>query len=248
MQPATPPSQSREVYNDRHADADDDDSHTDDDDMDEYEEFDPFLFIKHLPPLTDEMKNRKSPLPLKSRKSPPITLALDLDETLVHCSVQPIDAEFTFSVNFNGIDYDVYVRTRPHLQEFLRKVSQWFEIVVFTASQKVYADKLLDILDPKGEYIQHRLFRDSCVCVDGNYLKDLHILGRDMDKLAIIDNSPQAFGFQLDNGIPIESWFDDEDDRELVNILPFLKTLKDKKDVRPCIRNQFKLAEYVQSL
>lgn len=178
-----------------------------------------------------------------------ITLALDLDETLVHCSVQPIDnAELTFNVNFNGMDYEVYVRTRPHLEHFLRTVSQWFEIIIFTASQKVYADKLLNILDPKNEYIQHRVFRDSCVNVDGNYLKDLHILGREIPKVAIVDNSMQAFGFQVDNGIPIESWFDDDNDSELLSLIPFLRALKDSKDVRPLIRQTFRLNEFIDQL
>jgi len=219
-------------------------------DGDEYgdeDEFDPFLFIKNLPPLTEEMKNRVSPLPKK--RSARNCLALDLDETLVHCSVQPIErAELTFTVNFNGCDYEVYVRTRPHLHTFLEQVSDWFEIVVFTASQKVYADKLLDILDPDKKFVQHRVFRDSCVCVDGNYLKDLNILGRDMSCIAIVDNSVQAFGYQLDNGIPIESWFDDDNDNELLNLIPFLRTLKDVKDVRPLIRETFKLTEFVNSL
>lgn len=215
----------------------------------EEDEFDPFIFIKNLPPLSPAMRNRRSPLPKKSLKAPPITLALDLDETLVHCSVQPIDrAELTFKVAFNGMDYEVYVRTRPHMKEFLETVSQWFEVVIFTASQKVYADKLLNILDPEGKFIKYRIFRDSCVCVDGNYLKDLHILGRDMPTVAIVDNSVQAFGFQLDNGIPIESWFDDDQDRELLNLIPFLRQLKDVKDVRPLIRDTFRLSEFVASL
>jgi CTD small phosphatase-like protein 2 len=74
-----------------------------------------FLFIKNLPPLSPAMRNRKSPLPKKSKKSPPVSLALDLDETLVHCSVQPIDkAELTFSVNFNGLDYEVLFTFTQH--------------------------------------------------------------------------------------------------------------------------------------
>ena len=53
----------------------------------------------------------------------------------------------------------------------MARVAAVFEVVVFTASQKVYAEKLLNVIDPKRNLIKHRVYRDSCVVVDGNYLK-----------------------------------------------------------------------------
>ncbi|GFR47617.1 hypothetical protein Agub_g9353 [Astrephomene gubernaculifera] len=181
-------------------------------------------------------------------KRPLKTLVLDLDETLVHSSLEAVDrSDFSFPVLFNGMEHTVFVRQRPYLRDFMVRVSALFEVVVFTASQRIYAERLLDILDPGSELVRHRIYRDSCVVVDGNYLKDLSVLGRDLAHTVIVDNSPQAFGFQVDNGIPIESWYDDEADRELLKLLPFLEALAGEEvaDVRPRIRAQFRLRELI---
>lgn len=114
-------------------------------------------------------------------------------ETLVHSTLDHCDdADFTFPVFFNMKQHIVYVRKRPYLQTFLEKVAQMFEIVIFTASQSIYAEQLLNILDPDRKLISRRIYRESCIFSDGSYTKDLTILGVDLAKVAIIDNSPQV--------------------------------------------------------
>jgi Dullard-like phosphatase family protein len=111
----------------------------------------------------------------------------------VHSTLEPCDdADFTFPVNFNLQEHTVYVRCRPYLRDFMERVSSLFEIIIFTASQSIYAEQLLNVLDPKRRVFRHRVFRESCVYVDGNYLKDLSVLGRDLARVIIIDNSPQV--------------------------------------------------------
>jgi CTD small phosphatase-like protein 2 len=212
------------------------------------DDFDPYLFISNLPPLHRCVPTGRLPvLPRKARRSPRNTLVLDLDETLVHSTLEALASpDFSFPVHFNNQLHVVNVRRRPQLEAFMARVGELFEVVIFTASQRVYAERLLNIIDPEARHIRHRIFRDSCVFVDGNYLKDLTVLGRDLARTIIVDNSPQAFGFQLENGIPIESWFDDPQDRELEGLLPFLERLADVDDVRPLIAQQFRLAEKVR--
>eukprot|EP00906_Rhabdomonas_costata_P037657 RCo053097 len=184
-------------------------------------------FIKSIR-LADTWAGRRDLVLPPLAKGPRPTLVLDMDETLVHCSENCSDIpnpDFTFEVMVSGTTYTLWGMKRPGLEEFWEHVKGRFEVVIYTASQREYADPILDILDPSHDRIHHRLYREDCVQVAGYFVKDLESLGRDMAHTVLVDNSPSVFALQLDNGIPILSWRCLPDDRELFKICHLLDDL-----------------------
>ncbi|XP_074140658.1 CTD small phosphatase-like protein isoform X4 [Sminthopsis crassicaudata] len=158
-------------------------------------------------------------------------MVIDLDETLVHSSFKPIsNADFIVPVEIDGTVHQVYVLKRPHVDEFLQRMGQLFECVLFTASLAKYADPVADLLDRWGVF-RARLFRESCVFHRGNYVKDLSQLGRELSKVIIIDNSPASYIFHPENAVPVQSWFDDMNDTELLDLIPFFEGLSREEEV-----------------
>ncbi|KAL1914730.1 uncharacterized protein VTP21DRAFT_7988 [Calcarisporiella thermophila] len=163
--------------------------------------------------------------PLAPEDSGRKCLVLDLDETLVHSSFKVVQkADFVVPVEIENQIHNVYVMKRPGVDEFLKRVGEFFEVVVFTASLAKYADPVLDLLDIH-KVVKHRLFRESCYQHKGNYVKDLSQLGRDLRNVVIIDNSPVSYIFHPMNAVPVSSWFSDPHDTELLDMLPFLQDL-----------------------
>ena len=60
-------------------------------------------------------------------------------------------------------------------------------------------------------------------------------MGRRMEDTIIIDNSPNSYQFQPENGLPIISWYDDPGDDELMRYVTPLRLLANVDDVRPVI-------------
>jgi len=159
-------------------------------------------------------------------------LVLDLDETLVHSSFKPThNPDYIIPVDIDGTVHQVYVCKRPGAEQFLVDMAKHYEIVVYTASLSKYADPLLDQLDPE-RVIRFRLFREHCVQYEGNYVKDLSLLDRELTQTIIIDNSPMSYMFHPRNAIGCSSFIDDMSDRELDSISRFLVNIKDTADVR----------------
>ena len=125
------------------------------------------------------------------------------------------------------------------------EASKDFEVIVFTASHKSYADAVLDYLDPDNSLIHHRLYRENCVIVKGMHIKDLRILGnRKIQNIVIIDNAVYSFAYHIDNGIPIITWHNDKYDRELYKLIDYLKLLATNADICQTNRQTFKLRTF----
>lgn len=149
------------------------------------------------------------------------TIVLDLDETLVH------------SVEDSPGHYITY--KRPHVDEFLDYVSKNFRVVLFTAGTREYAEPVSISLDPNNTIFYKKFYRDSCIFRNNIFFKNLYLIQNDMSSIFIIDDSPAKFGMQPNNGIPIKAWYDDPNDKELLNFIPLLEVLKNANDVRPII-------------
>ena len=76
-------------------------------------------------------------------------------------------------------------------------MSQMYEIVLLTASEKEYADLILDNIEKNHKYFAHRLFKDHCIVKEEVFLfKNLNVLtfNRDISNIVIVDNSVRNYG------------------------------------------------------
>lgn len=157
-------------------------------------------------------EGRGQPIFLPPRKDNRKTLFLDLDETLVHClDNTECEPDLKLKVMIEGEAVDVDITIRPYALTFLKKVSKKWEVVVFTASHKSYADAILDEIDPEGELVHHRLYREHCLHIEELYVKDLSRVNRKLDRVVLVDNAASSFCLQLGNGIPILPFYDGKD-------------------------------------
>jgi Dullard-like phosphatase family protein len=186
--------------------------------------------------LTQNKSKKSIDLYLPPNLTSKKTLVLDLDETLVHSQFGPfeIPSDVVINIEIENELHDIHVLIRPGVKEFLEKMSQIYEIVIFTASISKYAGPLLDILD-KDKFCSYRLFREHCTLINTSFAKDLKKLGRNLKDVIIVDNSPMAYLLNTENGIPILTWFDNKNDKELYKISPLLEFLSQVNDVREYI-------------
>lgn len=220
-------------------------------------------FAEHFAKNFIEMKNMKQDRLLVDYHTKPVQLppsvhshllVLDLDETLVHCvNFDGRTTSATETVPFRPLGAPsssppgfVKFNRRPGLDKFLKNMAEHFQIVVFTASDRAYARAVLNQIDP-DHHVCKLLCRESCSFTkSGNVVKDLRLFhGKQLQNIVLVDNSSKCFYPQVDNGIPILSYFDDSRDCELEDLGQFLLALKkSSSDFPKSLREYFQLYRY----
>jgi NLI interacting factor-like phosphatase len=119
--------------------------------------FQSISFLQNLPPIEDDqISSRMIELP-HTKPGVKKTIIFDLDETLAHCVRQEKpnripDVYLDIKLQ-SGKVLKAGFNIRPYTRECLEKVNENFEVVVFTASHRWYADVILDYIDPEKKLI-----------------------------------------------------------------------------------------------
>ena len=147
------------------------------------------------------------------------TLVLDLDETLVH----------NLTLSFGD-----YFLVRPGVFKFLKNIHEYYEIIIFTAGNRQYANNVIDRIDV-NDYISHRLFKSHVIYEDGVPVKKLDLIGRDLNKLIFVDNLQANAKYNSKNFCPISSWYSDLNDVEIskleTKLINIIKSGKYEDDI-----------------
>ncbi|KAF8089099.1 hypothetical protein N665_0518s0025 [Sinapis alba] len=172
---------------------------------------------------------------LRKRHDKKRTIFLDLDETLVHSSMEPpvrVNVDFMVRIKIEGVVTPMYVVKRPGVTEFLDRIGKNYRVAVFTAGLPEYASQVLDKLD-KNRVISQRLYRDSCTEVNGRYAKDLSLVARrDLGSVLLVDDNPFSYSLQPYNGVHIKPFVDDMEDQELMKLADFFDGCYQYEDLR----------------
>jgi Dullard-like phosphatase family protein len=162
-------------------------------------------------------------------------LILDIDETLVFATERPLGRMHDHIVG----PYLVY--KRPHLDEFLAAVHEWFDLAVWTSSGEDYAASVIDSVIPQRLQLKFLWSRERCTRrFDGELLEDFWIkdlkkvkrFGFPLERVLVLDDSAEKLQRHYGNHIRIARFEGDEFDCELKCLLPFLKTMSAVDNVR----------------
>ena len=172
----------------------------------------------------DNENNHNMSIPFITKPSnKKYTLVLDLDETLV-CMKFPNN-------NNNGI-----LHFRNGLFEFLDAIFPFYELISFTSATQIYSDSIIKQIESKKKYFSYNLYKEHTIIYGKEYIKDITKIGRDLNKMIIVDNLGSNFRLNKENGILIYPFYDEnnKNDSALIELKKILILIyhKNYNDIR----------------
>ena len=175
----------------------------------------------------------------KQRKN---MLVLDLDETLIHASLERkslCEPEFLLYDEDYRLHY--YVYKRPFVDLFLRVLSKFYDVSLYTASNASYSEPILETIDPTS-IISKRLNSSSLVETKlYGMQKDLQLVSKEHMpcRLVMVDNSEAACMANQENLYVVSSFKANQPmDRDLLSLLLLLVAMSDLDDVRSVLHRR----------
>ncbi|KAL8650834.1 MAG: hypothetical protein Q9226_004978 [Calogaya cf. arnoldii] len=164
----------------------------------------------------------------------PYTLVLSLEDLLVH-------SQWTREHGWR-------MAKRPGVDYFLRYLSQYYELVIFTSLPSMTGDPIIRKLDPY-RVVMWPLFREATRYKNGEYIKDLDYLNRPLSRTILLDTHAPHASLQPSNAIILPKWKGSPADTELVSFIPFLEYIasmgfNDVRDVLKSFSNTHIPTEY----
>ena len=173
------------------------------------------------------------------------TLILDLDETLIYSQIN-----FDYKLNNKIILPKTTLIMRPGLHEFLHDMKLLYELIVFSSGSPEYVDPIIKAIEKEEKYFDYVLYRHHMTVDEfGDNVKNLNLIGRNLNSTIIIDDVSKNFKMQKDNGICIRPFVgncttDSKTLKTLNNVLQKIRFNADEtKDIRISLK-KFKYLLY----
>lgn len=162
-------------------------------------------------------------------------LILDLDETLLFSTEEDPGCGVVFRAG------PYFTRLRPYLSDFLNTVSAAYDLAIWSSSSGDYAKAMAEIIFA-GLYAPVFVWgRDRCSqsydmvrgeMVFKKRVRKATIAGYSLQRILIVDDSPEKVADNYGNAIYVTEWTGAPDDTELLRLGPYLLSIRDTPDFR----------------
>mmetsp|Transcript_15661 Transcript_15661/g.14997 ORF Transcript_15661/g.14997 Transcript_15661/m.14997 type:complete len:457 (-) Transcript_15661:220-1590(-) len=145
--------------------------------------------------------------PPEGSPCPPL-LVIDLEKTL-------IGSEYNSQFGWRHVK-------RPGLDQFIDRLSQYYEIVIFSENDIGAVQEILMAIDPSGK--THKLGNTAAESRDGVMIKRLDLMNRDVSRIILIDDNPDAYQLCERNTLSVQPFdLNNTADTVLFDLIPLLQ-------------------------